>query len=128
MKLATSTGDFYYYTGSQKESLRLIRAAGFRYAVLHPSGEPIDNADREASLSAAEDSLRTLAQVAREAGITLALENLPRTCLGNCSAELLELIAADDRLRICFDTNHLLGEDISDFIRACYRSFLVMLL
>ena len=32
MKLATSTGDFYYYTGSQNESLRLIRAAGFRYA------------------------------------------------------------------------------------------------
>ena len=32
MKLATTTGDFNSYTGSQVESLRLIREAGFRYA------------------------------------------------------------------------------------------------
>ncbi len=32
MKLATSTGDFTSYTGSQIEALRLIREAGFRYA------------------------------------------------------------------------------------------------
>ncbi len=32
MKLATTTGDFYQHTGSQKESLKLIHEAGFRYA------------------------------------------------------------------------------------------------
>ncbi len=32
MKLATTTSDFNSYTGSQTESLRLIREAGFRYA------------------------------------------------------------------------------------------------
>ena len=32
MKLATTTGDFNSYTGSQTESLRLIREAGFSYA------------------------------------------------------------------------------------------------
>lgn len=32
MKLATTTGDFYGYTKSQKTSLQLIREAGFRYA------------------------------------------------------------------------------------------------
>ena len=32
MKLATTTGDFFGYTGSQTESLRHIREAGFRYA------------------------------------------------------------------------------------------------
>ena len=32
MKLATTTGDFFSYTQSQSESLRHIRAAGFRYA------------------------------------------------------------------------------------------------
>lgn len=32
MKLATTTGDFTGYTKSQRESLRLIREAGFRYA------------------------------------------------------------------------------------------------
>ena len=32
MKLATTTSDFYPYTRSHAESLRLLRAAGFRYA------------------------------------------------------------------------------------------------
>ena len=32
MKLASTTGDFYRYTGSHGESLRLLREAGFRYA------------------------------------------------------------------------------------------------
>ena len=32
MKLATTTGDFGGYTSSQIEALRLVRAAGFRYA------------------------------------------------------------------------------------------------
>lgn len=32
MKLATTTGDFYGYTGCQKASLKHIREAGFRYA------------------------------------------------------------------------------------------------
>jgi sugar phosphate isomerase/epimerase len=31
MKLATKTGDFFDYTGSQTESIRLIKEAGFRY-------------------------------------------------------------------------------------------------
>lgn len=32
MKLASSTGDFYGYTGSDTESLRLLKEAGFHYA------------------------------------------------------------------------------------------------
>ena len=32
MKLATTTGDFYLFTKSNTESLRLIREAGFHYA------------------------------------------------------------------------------------------------
>lgn len=32
MKLATTTGDFFSYTGSQTECLKYIREAGFRYA------------------------------------------------------------------------------------------------
>lgn len=100
------------------EWIRRAGAAGFRYAVIHPSGEPIEDADREAAMRAAEDGLRTLAQVAREAGIVLAVENLPRTCLAKNSAELLRLISVDPDLRVCFDTNHLLCEPTLDFMDA----------
>ena len=34
MKLATTTGDFNSYTGSQITSLRYIREAGFRYPII----------------------------------------------------------------------------------------------
>jgi sugar phosphate isomerase/epimerase len=51
-------------------------------------------------------------------GITIAVENLPRTCLGNCSEDILQLLQADPRLKACYDTNHLLTENAIDFIRA----------
>ena len=49
--------------------------------------------------------------------MTLAVEDLPRTCLGNCAAEMLELLSAHPALRSCLDTNHLLGEDTAAYVR-----------
>ncbi|MBQ9785363.1 MAG: sugar phosphate isomerase/epimerase [Clostridia bacterium] len=100
------------------EWIRRAGAAGFRYAVIHPSGEPIADCDREAAMRASEDGLRILAQVARESGIVLAVENLPRTCLAKNSAELKRLISVDPDLRVCFDTNHLLCESPLAFVDA----------
>ena len=51
-------------------------------------------------------------------GVTICVENLPRSCLGNRAAELAEIVAVDPRLRVCFDTNHLLGESHADFLAA----------
>jgi len=38
--------------------------------------------------------------------------------VGKNSAEINELISLNDDLRVCFDTNHLLSENICDFIYA----------
>ena len=59
-----------------------------------------------------------LADVAAENGAVMAVENLPRTCLGRDSSDMLQLLEADDRLRVCFDTNHLLRETHADFVKA----------
>lgn len=93
-------------------------AVGIRIFVIHPSGEPIADGEREARMACAKRSLGTLAAYAEARGCVIAVENLPRTCLGNCSADMRELISAHPALRVCFDTNHLLGEDTVDFIRA----------
>jgi sugar phosphate isomerase/epimerase len=93
-------------------------AIGIKKFVIHPSGEPIKEEDRAARIAAAKTSLAELCEVAAIGGATLCVENLPRTCLGRDSSDILELISADPRLRVCFDTNHLLKEDISHFIRA----------
>lgn len=99
------------------EYIKRAGEVGIDKYVIHPSGEPIDEADRPARIAAAKKSLSELADVAEEFGGVIAVEDLPRTCLGRDSADILELIGADERLRVCFDTNHLLKEDIAHFIR-----------
>lgn len=90
-----------------------------KVAVIHPSGEPNKDEDRPALIESAKECLAVLAEYANERGIVIAVEDLPRTCLGNCTSDILEMLKADDRLRVCFDTNHLLKEKNVDFIKAC---------
>lgn len=84
--------------------------------VAHPSTEPIEENERKDKLEYSKEGLAKLADVAKEAGAVIAVENLPRTCLGNCHKEIKELISYHDDLKVCFDTNHLLFEDAVDFI------------
>lgn len=109
------TGAVAYYSKFIKEAAEV----GIMINIVHASFEEIFDSERADRMVAAKKSLVALAEYADTFGATIAVEDLPRTCLGNCSAEILELISADDRLRICFDTNHLLGEKIPDFIAAC---------
>ena len=50
-------------------------------------------------------------------GAVIAVEDLPRTCLGNTSDDIRKLISVNDKLRVCFDTNHLLEEDNIEFMK-----------
>jgi sugar phosphate isomerase/epimerase len=86
--------------------------------VVHASGEPIADPERRDRMECAKRSLKRLAEAAAECGATIAVENLPRTCLGRDSAEVAELISAHPLLRVCFDTNHLLTESHADFLKA----------
>ena len=98
--------------------IRRAGEAGIKLFIVHPSAEPIEEEDRAARIAVAKRSLAALAEAAAEVGGVIALENLPRTCLGRSSDEILEMISADGRIRVCFDTNHLLSEDPVHFIRA----------
>ena len=102
----------------QGEQIRRAADAGFSHIVIHPSSEPIKEDDRAAQFAAAKASIEELSLVAKHAGVTLAVENLPRTCLGNTSSELLALIADAEGAGVCFDMNHLLLESHADFLRA----------
>ena len=102
----------------QMDLLKRGAAAGIPLFVIHPSSEPIADEDRPAHMAQSKESLAELTELAVSLGVTLAVEDLPRTCLGNCSAEMLELLSSHPALRSCFDTNHLLGEDAPAYIRA----------
>lgn len=86
--------------------------------IIHPSGEPIEEKDRKARLECSKKSLDALAEYAHERGAVICVENLPRTCLGRDSKDILELLSANPKLVACFDTNHLLSEDPIKFIKA----------
>ena len=100
------------------EVIEKVTDIGVNKFVLHPSGEPIADEERAERKLTAQESLVKLAEVASRCGAVIAVENLPRTCLGKNSTEILELISVDDRLKACFDTNHLLSQSSSDFIKA----------
>ena len=99
------------------ELIRKASQIGIRKFVIHPSGEPITPEARPLRMQYSMESLDTLAEIAHEAGAVLAVEDLPRSCLGNTAEDMLKLLTANDKLRVCFDTNHLLQDTNSNFIR-----------
>ncbi len=101
-----------------QERIKRVSAIGIDKFIAHPSSEPkgLTPEARRYELEQSMRSLAALAQTAAECGSVIAVEDLPRSCLGNCSEEMLQLLSADSRLRVCFDTNHLLKEDHLSFI------------
>lgn len=116
----------------QKELIKKASDVGIKRFIIHPSYEPIDDDEREVRLNNAKQSLAELAEYADEFGSVICVEDLPRSCLGHDVKEMLELISADSRLRVCFDVNHLLKkyncthrdfvEALGDKIVTCHMS------
>ena len=80
--------------------------------IVHPSSEPIPDEARTRRMEEAKHSIWTIAEMAGRAGCRIALELLPRTCLGNSVEELLRLLEEVDpsTAGICLDTNHLMAD------------------
>lgn len=104
-----------------KTNLELMEAAakaGFKIAVVHPSSEPIADEARPSRLEKSKANLKKLAEAAKSFGMKLAVENLPRTCLGNYGDDMVYLLKDNPDLYAVFDTNHSLKQDNAEFIRA----------
>ncbi len=85
--------------------------------VAHPSSEPKPEDDERATfINYAKENLDFLAEFAAKQGAVIAVEDLPRTCLGRTADEIADLISVNNKLRVCFDTNHLLLDDNLTFI------------
>jgi sugar phosphate isomerase/epimerase len=91
------------------ENLRTAVTLGASLAVIHPSAEPITDEVRPARLAQARRSLEALAPLAASLDTPLAVECLPRSCLGNTAAELAALLEGLDPAAIgaCIDVNHI---------------------
>ena len=100
----------------QMDTLRMIADWQIPIAVVHASAEPIGDEERPERILWATENLAILGERARKLGVTLALEVLPRTSLGNTSEELLQLSQNGTSAKLNLDFNHLMKETHFDFI------------
>lgn len=85
--------------------------------VIHASAEPISDQERADRLRNSIASLKILNETAKQQNAQLAVECLPRTCLGNTAAELLSIVnEVGNGIGIGFDSNHLLQEKPEEFV------------
>ena len=93
---------------------------GAGIVVVHGSKEPVTEQEREGRLVQLVRSLNELCKRASQRGLHLALETLPRSCLGNRTAEVRRVLdIVDGDLRVCYDVNHVtLYEEVGASVRA----------
>jgi len=101
----------------QREGLAAIHAAidtsldlGAPMVVVHASSEPILPEERADRLQRAQAALQDVGMRCEELGKQVAIELLPRSCLGNSVEELLALLDGlpEEVFGVCLDTNHLM--------------------
>ncbi|WNQ13967.1 sugar phosphate isomerase/epimerase family protein [Paenibacillus aurantius] len=97
--------------------IELASEWGIPNAVLHPSYEPIRPEERQSRLEVCRQSLNRLTEQVERLHLTLAIECLPRTCLGHSSTEIRYLLEGNPALNVCCDVNHLFKESPESFIR-----------
>ena len=104
--------------GYFSELIKRAAEIGIDKFIVHPSGILDNENEREEKKKVVKESLFVLADVAEKNGAVIAVENMIPGCIGRNSSEMLELLEVSPKLRSCFDTNHLLGENPLDYIRA----------
>jgi sugar phosphate isomerase/epimerase len=106
-------------------ALRLAVGIGASIVIVHPSYEPISDDTRDAHMTHARQGIGIITDMVRDAGCRVAIELLPRTCLGRSAAELLSLLEGMDveTAGVCLDTNHLMEgfASLSEVVRSLGR-------
>ena len=98
------------------ELIREGAGAGIRTFVLHPSTPVTESLPRQERKQNAMELLDAMAEVAHQEGAVIAVEDMILSCIGNSAQELQELISVNDKLRVCFDVNHLFRNTHREFV------------
>ena len=106
---------------SVRNAIDLAERFAAAFVVVHASAEPIAPAERPQRLARTISSFHSLTGRCRDCGIRIAIELLPRTCLGNTVEELLALLDELDPevFGVCLDVNHLMDRyaELPDDVR-----------
>lgn len=114
LSLSTLDDDYRLeFISKIKSLLKVIDKYSPNCVLIHSSGEPIDDKDRDAQKRQLAKSYLELKDSCKA---HFCIENLPRTCLLNTSDEILELSNMVGGMNICLDVNHLVQEKVEDAI------------
>ena len=102
-----------YYTGIVGRATDI----GIDKFVVHPCNDFMVDEYRAEHIERAGESLDRLCEIAAEHGAVVAVENMIPSLLGRTMEEMEMIVGVNDKLRVCFDTNHLLTGSHVDFIR-----------
>lgn len=96
------------------ECIELAQELGATQIVFHPSEDRIPPEQRKLRMERSVQAFARLAPVARRCGVRIAVEALPRTCLGNTVDELVQILETlpADVFGVCIDTNHLMTQHV----------------
>ena len=90
----------------------MVREFGCKYIILHPSTEikTCEKPEREERIRQLRRSLREIEPELKQAGLRLALEFLPRQCIGNRLSDMESILEGFDPeiFGVCLDVNHLM--------------------
>lgn len=91
-----------------------VKEFGCEYIVVHPSAETVEHskAGRDERIGQLRKSLLEIENDVKEMGVKVALEFLPRFCLGNSLNEIERILDGmhEEIFGVCFDVNHIMGQ------------------
>lgn len=94
--------------------LAAVREFGCKFIVLHPSTEIRTNvkAERDERIDQLRKSLKEIENDVRELNAKVALEFLPRLCIGNTLADMDQILEGmnEEIFGVCFDVNHIMDQ------------------
>jgi sugar phosphate isomerase/epimerase len=113
-----------------KVAVTLAEELSAPLVVVHASAEPIAPGERSLRIARAKQALAEVAAMCQKPGIRVALELLPRTCLGNTLDELLLLLDGLDAATagVCLDVNHMMDRyrDLPEMVHALGRRLITL--
>jgi sugar phosphate isomerase/epimerase len=94
------------------EAVEIAAELDIPILVIHASAEPVLPEVRARRLEQAIQGLSLIGEKAHSTGRRIAIEYLPRTCLGNSLAELNLLVdrLGEESFGVCLDVNHLMAQ------------------
>jgi sugar phosphate isomerase/epimerase len=94
--------------------LATVKEFDCKYIILHPSEEVRTNvkAERDERINQLRKSLFELENELKELKVKVALEFLPRLCIGNTLGDMEQILEGMDRdiFGVCFDVNHIMNQ------------------